>query len=48
MFSTEYCEIFKNTYLEKHLLTTVSDFLKQIQNTGGQMLFYIHSFIGFR
>ena len=28
MFSSEYCEIFKNTYFEEHLLTAASDFLK--------------------
>ena len=28
MFSSEYCEMFKNTYFEEHLLTAVSDFLK--------------------
>ena len=26
VFSSEYCKIFKNTYLEKHLLTAASDF----------------------
>ena len=28
MFSFEYCEMFKNTYFEEHLLTAVSDFLR--------------------
>ena len=28
MFSSEYCEIFKNTYFEEHLLTAASLFLK--------------------
>ena len=28
MFSSEYYEIFKNTYFEEHLLTAASDFLK--------------------
>ena len=27
-FSPEYCEVFKNTYFEEHLLTVASDFLK--------------------
>ena len=30
VFLTEYCETFKNTYFEKHLLTAASDFLKQL------------------
>ena len=29
MFSSDYYEIFKNTYFEEHLLTAASDFLKQ-------------------
>ena len=33
VFSYEYCEVFKNTYFEEHLLTAASDFLKQLQNT---------------
>ena len=38
-FSSEYCEIFlKNTYFEEHLLTAASDFLKQLQNSGEQLL----------
>ena len=28
MFSFEYCEMFKNTYFEEHLLTAVSDILR--------------------
>ena len=28
VFFSEYCEIFKNTYFEEHLLTAASDFLK--------------------
>ena len=40
MFSSEYCEIFKNTYFEEHLLTAASDFLKQVQNSGDQLLLY--------
>ena len=28
--TSEYCEIFKNTYFEEHLLTAASDFLKQL------------------
>ena len=40
MFSSEYCEIFKNTYFEEHLLTAVSDFLKQLQNNDKQLLLY--------
>ena len=31
LFSSEYCQIFKNTYFEEHLLTAASDFLKQLQ-----------------
>ena len=38
MFSSEYCKIFKNTYFEEHLLTATSDFLKQLQNSGEQLL----------
>ena len=30
MFSSEYCEIFKSTYFEEHLLAAASDFLKQL------------------
>ena len=40
MFSFEYCEIFKNTYFEEHLLRAASDFLKQLQNCGEQLLLY--------
>ena len=40
MFSSEYCEIFKNTYFEENLLTAASDFLKQTQNSGEQQLLY--------
>ena len=36
----EYCEIFKSTHFEEHLLTVVSDFLKQLQNSGEQLLLY--------
>ena len=32
--------IFKNTCFEEHLLTVASDFLKQLQNTGEQLLLY--------
>ena len=38
--SPEYCEVFKNTYFEEHLLTAASDFLKQLQNNGKQLLLY--------
>ena len=38
MFSSEYCEIFRNIYLEKHLLTAASDFLKQLQNSSSENL----------
>ena len=34
MFSSEYCETFKSTYFEEHLLTAASNFLKQLQNSG--------------
>ena len=40
MLSSEYCEIFKNTYFEEHLLTAASDFLKHLQNTGEQLFLY--------
>ena len=33
-------EIFKNTNFEEHLLTAASDFLKQLPNTGEQLLLY--------
>ena len=33
----EYCEIFKNTYFEEHLLAAASDFLKRLQ-TSEQLL----------
>ena len=38
MFYCEYCEIFKNTYLEEYLLTAASDFFKQLKNNGEQLL----------
>ena len=38
MFSSEYCKIFKNTCFLEHLLTTASDFLKQLQSSGEQLL----------
>ena len=34
LFSSEYCEFLKNTYLEEHLLMSASDFSKQLQNAG--------------
>ena len=40
LFSSEYCENFKNTYFEEHLLTAASDFLKRLQNSGEQLLLY--------
>ena len=40
MFSSEYCQIFKNTHFEEHLLTASSDFLKQQQNSSEQLLLY--------
>ena len=40
MFSSEYCDIFKNTSFEEHPLTAASDFLKQLQNSGEQLLLY--------
>ena len=39
MISFEYCEIFKNTYFEE-LLGATSDFLKQLQNCGEQLLLH--------
>ena len=41
VLSSEYCQIFKNTYFEEHLLTAASDFLKQLQNNGEQQ-FLLH------
>ena len=38
VFSCEYCEVFKNTYYEEHLLTVA--FLKELQNTVEQLLLY--------
>ena len=40
VFFCEYCEVFKSTYFEEHLLTAGSDFLKQIQSS----CFWIDSF----
>ena len=40
VLSSEYCQIFKNTYFEEHL-TAASDFLKQLQNNGEQQ-FLLH------
>ena len=40
MLSSEYYEIFKNTYFEEHLLTAASYFLKQLRNSGEQQLLY--------
>ena len=40
MFSSEYCKISKNTYLEEHILTAASDFLKQLQNSVELLLLY--------
>ena len=37
---SEYCKIFKNIYFEEHLLTVTSDILKQLQNSGDQLLLY--------
>ena len=39
-FSSEYSKIFKNSFFEEHLLTAASDFLKQLQNSGEQLLLY--------
>ena len=44
MFSSEYCEIIKNTYFEEHLLTAASDFLNSYR-TAGSNYFYIDSFL---
>ena len=33
VFLSKYCEIFKNTYFEKHLLTAAYDFLNQLYRT---------------
>ena len=41
MSSSEYCEIFKNTYLKEHL-TAASDFLKQLKKSGEQLLLNWH------
>ena len=40
MFSSEYCEVFKNTHFEKYLLTAASGFLKQLLNSDEQLLLY--------
>ena len=49
VFSSEYCEIFKSTYFQQHLLTAGSVFfLKQLQNTEEQLLTGVDSFIKFR
>ena len=40
VFSSTYCEIFKNIYFEEHLLTAASDFLKQLENISEQLLLY--------
>ena len=40
MFSSEYCQIFKTTDFEEHLLTAASDFLKYLQTSGEQLLLY--------
>ena len=47
MFSSDYCEIFKNTYFEEHLLTAASDFLSTYRTAMGSS-FYIDSFFKFR
>ena len=44
MFYSNCCQIFKNTYFEEHLLTAASDFLKQLQNSGKQLVLYWHFF----
>ena len=33
LFSSEYCEIFKDTYFKGHLLTVASDFFKKLPNS---------------
>ena len=38
VFSSEYCEIFNNTYFEELVLRAAFDFLKQLQNIGEQLL----------
>ena len=40
VFPWEYCETFKNKYFEEHLLTAAFDFLRQLQNSGEQLLLY--------
>ena len=41
VFSSEYCEIFKNTYFEESLLAATSEFLKQkLQSTHQLLLLY--------
>ena len=47
MFSSEYCEFFKNAYFKEHLLTTASDFLKSYK-TAVSSCFCIDYFIKFR
>ena len=43
MFSSEYYELFNNTYFEEHLLTAASDFLKQLQNTASVLTLLLSS-----
>ena len=40
MISSEYCIFLKNIYFEEQLLMAASDFLKQLQDTGVQLLLY--------
>ena len=40
LFSSECCEIFKNTYFKEHQPTAASDCLKQLWNSGEQLLLY--------
>ena len=40
IFSSQYCGILKNNYFEEHLLTAAPEFLKQLQNSGEQLLLY--------
>ena len=39
-FPLNFAKTFKNNYFGEHMLTAASDFLKQLQNTGEQLLLH--------
>ena len=47
VFSCEYCEIFKNTYFEEHLLTADSEGMKLIYGTVSYLLYFLLKNRGF-